>query len=185
MAPQAGGTCPASLQSPVALPQEQPPGSALPLKLERSQSCGPAGTLTCQAWQPRQGSESAVLGAGPPGQRGQSPAGLAHSPPGTSLSDTTGPSPVSPPTQTLAVQVTQTGFTQTGFSQTLYNDLEASGLEFPSPWWLFTPSVTLSSATPFSLQALDGSSGPSAAPTFLSGVISSSLKRPGVGLYSL
>ena len=181
MAPQAGGTCPPSLQSPVALPAAT--ASWLCLATEAGEEL-----VLWPSWHPDVPSLAATTrfrvssaGGRPPGQCGQSPAGLAHSPPGPSLSDTTSPSPVSPPTQTLAVQVTQTGW---GFSQTLYNDLEASGLEFPSPWWLFTPSMTLSSATPFSLQALDGSSCPGAAPTFLSGVILS-LERPGVGLYSL
>ena len=179
MAPQAGGTCPPSLQSPVALPAAT--ASWLCLATEAGEEL-----VLWPSWHPDVPSLAATTrfrvssaGGRPPGQCGQSPAGLAHSPPGPSLSDD---QPLS--SQPSNPNLGCSGHTDWGFSQTLYNDLEASGLEFPSPWWLFTPSMTLSSATPFSLQALDGSSCPGAAPTFLSGVILS-LERPGVGLYSL
>lgn len=48
--------------------QGQPPSSALPLKLERSPSSPAWLAPRRQTWQPRQGSESAVLVAGPQGK---------------------------------------------------------------------------------------------------------------------
>lgn len=66
-APQAGGTCPPSLQSPVALPAG--PASWLRLATEAGEEPvpRPGWLLEGQTWQPRQGSESAVLVAGPQG----------------------------------------------------------------------------------------------------------------------
>ena len=83
MAPQAGGTCPPSLQSPVALPAG--PASRLRLATEAGEE-----PVAWPGWLPDVPNLAAktrlrVSSAGgrPPGRRGQSPAGLAHSPPGT------------------------------------------------------------------------------------------------------